>query len=399
MSGAKVVVAGLVSAGVVVWGSRCIAGESKYWAYPQILREKVDEVWQLIYRSYIGPGFDRREWRKLRSEYLNRRYYSLAQVYEAAESMVKRINEPFSFLRPPWEKPAEEAEVEDISGFGFAWRREPGTGELRVSHVHEGQAAVRGGIQVGDVLLAINGQEVTGLKDEDIVALMGGSWGTDLNLTIGRGDQRLNVLLLRERRASGTVSAALHQTAVAKVGYICIAGFDRDTPYGTRRAIRWLEQEGVVGYILDLRHNPGGAGFAAAFTADLWLPKGVLIYTIWERDEDSQRLVARHYRSLSRPLTNSPLVLLVNQHTISAAENLALSLQDHRRAVVVGVPSFGKTWGQGYVLIGAGWVGVSTSYTMTPKSRNMLPRRVIPDILIQDPQQQLLHAIKLLTKS
>jgi len=173
------------------------------------------------------------------------------------------------------------------------------------------------------------------------------------------------------------------ETPVGKVGYIRMTQFNGNAAHDMREAIRKLESQGVTGYILDLRANPGGLLQASIEIARMWMDRGTIVSTVTRAGE------AERYEAHRRPLTDRPLVVLVDGGSASASEILAGALQDNRRATLVGTKTFGKGLVQSVRELqdGSG-VAVTVAKYFTPSGKDINKEGIIPDVRIELTDEQ-----------
>ena len=224
-------------------------------------------------------------------------------------------------------------------------RRQGGGRRLRVLGVESGSAADEAGIAPGDHVLSVRGRDVDHLIGQaDAEALLLGSVGERLELTVQRRASAHPQDLALELRSAGR--AEVHGQLVAvdggKVACVHIPRFGPNTGNQTKASLASLRRKAgaskIRGVILDLRGNPGGEVDQALVVADLFVRKGLLTRTRG-RDGKVLREETAHPRGTD---DKTPLAVLIDRHSASAAELLAAALQDLGRAVVVGERSYGK---------------------------------------------------------
>jgi carboxyl-terminal processing protease len=217
------------------------------------------------------------------------------------------------------------------AGVGL-WLRRDGSA-LIVSQVAEGSPAEDSGVQVGDELRAVDDRPTRRLAPSDVAASLRGLPGSSVTLVLGRGSSLRTLTLTRATVAALEVSTTMLSP---HVGRIAVPAFGRGTGRQVRDAVRALRADQVTGIVLDLRGDPGGLLSEAVETASAFLDGGhVVTYT---RRDDKPRMLAAGAAGDTR----TPLVVLVDGGTASAAEIVAGALQDRGRAVVVGSRTFGK---------------------------------------------------------
>jgi carboxyl-terminal processing protease len=245
----------------------------------------------------------------------------------------------------------------------------------------EGSPAHRAGILPGDRILSIDSVSVSDRSPEELVALMRGRPGSAVTLTIRRDkeDRPRRFTLTREVIQ---VSSVLGKRLAGDVGYLRIKQFQSGTHTELLRAVAEIRKQGaVLGFLIDLRNNPGGLVNEASAVADELLDGGV-IYSTRHRGSIVDEVSATRFGSLER----GPIVVLVNEYSASAAELVAGALQDHKRATVVGARTFGKGSVQTIVDLpnGAG-LKLTTMRYYTPRGRSIQAQGIEPTVRIDMP--------------
>ncbi len=226
-----------------------------------------------------------------------------------------------------------------FGGVGIEVTQDTADGLIKVISPIDGTPASRAGLKTGDRIAGIDGASIAGLPLNEAIDKMRGAAGTKITLTILREGEKkpFDVTLVR---AIVSVDAATYRRE-ADIGYIRLPGFNEQTAEGLEHAIRDLKKQigpGIKGYVLDLRNNPGGLLDQAIQVSDDLLTTGEIVSTRGRHSEDTQR-----YDAKGGDITDGkPIVVLVNGGTASASEIVAGALQDHRRATIIGMTSFGK---------------------------------------------------------
>lgn len=243
--------------------------------------------------------------------------------------------------------------------------------------------AAKAGMQPGDLITHIDTKPVTELTLNEAVDKMRGTPGTKVTLTVRRGGlsgQPFDVTLTR---------AVIHVQSVkweAKqdVAYIRIRTFNEQTQPGLDKALAEAEKQmgsKLVGYVIDLRNDPGGLLDQAISVASTFLEPGKEIVSTRSRHkEDNQSYVSRG----GDRTKGKPVVVLINSGSASASEIVAGALQDHRRAILLGTKSFGKGSVQTIIPVaGAGAMRLTTARYYTPSGRSIQAKGIEPDIEVQ----------------
>lgn len=242
--------------------------------------------------------------------------------------------------------------------------------------------ASRAGIRPGDIVIKVDGRSIRDVSVSDVIGKMRGKAGTPVTLTIMREgvDKPFDVTLIREKIKMTSVRS---RDLAPGLVWLRITQFQIQTGMDAEKKLKALmsAKEPLQGLIVDLRNNPGGVLNGAQQVADLFLDGGNIVYT-QGRDAQAQQRLDATPGDLLRGL---PLVVLVNAGTASAAEIVAGALQDHRRAVIVGMPTFGKGSVQTVVpLTQDRGLKLTTARYFTPAGRSIQAQGIVPDVRVED---------------
>ena len=254
--------------------------------------------------------------------------------------------------------------------------------------------AARAGLAAGDRLIALDDESLKGKKLLDVDDLLRGPQGTGVALTlVRRSGRRFEVTLTRATIEVESVRARWLEPGYA---YVRIVRFQRHTGDEFADALEALQRDGGIdGLVLDLRDNPGGVLGASVDVADALLPRGLVICT--EGRPGSQRL--EHRGSIGDLLQGAPVAVLINDDSASGAEIVASALQDHERATVIGVQSYGKGSVQSLLpLADDRALKLTTGYYFRPNGSSIHASGVVPDLEMDfsDDQAALAQALRVL---
>jgi carboxyl-terminal processing protease len=347
--------------------------------FKQSPKELVDEVWQIIDRTYVDGTFNQQDWRKVRTEYLNRTYNSQDEAYKAVREMLKKLNDPYTRFMDPQEFRNMQIDTSgELTGVGIQLAADEKTKKLTVIAPIEDSPAFAAGIQAKDIILKIDGKSTEGMDVNKAVTLIRGPVNTQVKLTILRGDKQVDYNIKRAKIEIHPVRASEQPSPQGKVGYIRLVQFSANAPEDMRKAIDKMEKQQVAGYILDLRGNPGGLLYTSIDIARMWMTKGAIVSTVNRQGEQDRE------RANGRALTNKPLVVLVDGGSASASEILSGALQDNRRAVLVGTKTFGKGLVQSVRSVGdRSGLAVTIAKYFTPNGRDINKHGIEPDVKVQ----------------
>ncbi|MDZ7962955.1 MAG: S41 family peptidase [Aulosira sp. DedQUE10] len=339
----------------------------------------VDEVWQILNKDYVDSSFNHQDWKAIRQQYLSHKYSSKQEAYNEIREMVAKLGDRYtSFFDPQEYKDLNNDLSGNLSGVGLELAENDKTKALTVIAPIEGTPAFKAGILPDDVIVQINNQSTKGLKIDDAVKQILGPAGTKVSLTIQRGEQAQIFKLTRANIAIHPVTYNTQTTPSGKIGYIRLPEFTDTSPAQMHQAIQALEKQQVHGYVLDLRSDPGGLLDASLQIASMWLKKDAIVSLV-NRDQ-----VKESFNATGHPLTNKPLVVLVDKGSASASEILAGALQDDNRAQLVGTRTFGKGLVQAVQPLEDGSaLKLTIAKYYTPKGRDINHIGIAPNITVE----------------
>ncbi|HHP7231575.1 MAG TPA: carboxyl-terminal processing protease CtpC [Xenococcaceae cyanobacterium] len=339
----------------------------------------VDEVWQIINHQYVDTKFNELDWQQVRSEYLERSYANKEDAYDAIREMLEKLGDPYTrFMDPEEFKNMQIDTSGELTGVGIQIAKDEETDRLMVISPIEDTPAFEAGILAKDIITKIDGTDTKGMDVNEAVKLIRGKPGTAVTLTIQREGGESDYELTRAKIQIHPVKAEIEDTSIGKVGYIRLTQFSAQASKEMREAIRDLEQDRVVGYILDLRSNPGGLLYSSIDIARMWLEEGAIVSTV-DRVGERERQWANN-----NALTDKPLVILIDGGSASASEILSGALQDNERATLVGTQTFGKGLVQSVRPLGDGsGLAVTIAKYLTPSGRDINKEGIPPDIVVE----------------
>ncbi|MEA5410729.1 S41 family peptidase [Synechococcus sp. BA-120 BA3] len=351
-------------------------------------KEVMDQAWQIVFRDYLDTTgkYTPEQWRKLRRSVLSKSYSTPKDAYEGIRGMLGTLDDPYTrFLDPREFKEMQIDTSGELSGVGIQLSVDKETKELVVISPIEGSPASRAGVQPKDVIVSIDGKSTKGMSTEDAVKLIRGKAGTTVTLVLRRKGQNLDTPLTRELIEIHAVNHQVNTTPDGtKIGYIRLKQFSATATKDMRAAVRDLEAQGVQGYVLDLRSNPGGLLVASVEIARQWINEGIIVST---KTRDGIQDVKR---ATGQALTTKPMVVLVNEGSASASEILSGALQDNNRAVLVGQKTFGKGLVQSVrgLSDGSGMTVTIAKY-LTPRNRDIHKHGINPDVPVKMTEQEV----------
>jgi carboxyl-terminal processing protease len=269
----------------------------------------------------------------------------------------------------------------EFGGLGIEVTQEDGL--IKVVTPIDDTPASRAGILSGDIITAIDDENVQGLSLNQAVDKMRGAPDTPVTLKILRGTSKDPMDIKLTRAVIQIKSVREHQEG-DDIGYIRITQFNEQTFDGVRAAIQKFENDipaaKFKGFILDLRNNPGGLLDQSIAVVNCFLDRGEIVSTRGRNAEETMRYNA-HPGDLSK---GKPVVVLINGGSASASEIVAGALQDHKRATILGTRSFGKGSVQTIIPLGQnnGAVRLTTARYYTPSGRSIQAKGIDPDVTV-----------------
>jgi carboxyl-terminal processing protease len=297
-------------------------------------------------------------------------------IEAALAGMMTALDPHSNYLAPDGFDDLQERTSGEYSGVGLTITTEGGLVKV-ISPMDNGPAA-KAGVQAGDVISVIDGQNAAGLTVSEVSEKLRGAIGTSVSVTFLRdGSEPLEVTLVREVITVDSVIGRIE----GDFGYLRVATFNENTNRELTAVIERLKGEnpGLAGYVLDLRNNGGGLLSAAIEVSDAFLERGEIVSQRGRRPEQIERYAAR-----AGDLTGGlPVVVLINYGSASASEIVAGALQDQERATLVGLTSFGKGSVQTVIPLRGGRDGalsITTARYYTPSGRSIQKIGIEPDL-------------------
>ncbi len=334
---------------------------------PKIVNEKNEDV---------DFGIFWQAWNKVVNEYDGDIDYTKL-INGAIRGMVEAVDDPYTVFMDADESAIFSNELDGtISGIGAEIGKKDDN--ILIIAPLENTPASKAGLKAKDIILKINDESTEGMDVDTAVSKIRGEVGTQVSLTIKRGEEELVFKMTREKIETKSVEWEIKE---GNIGYIEISRFDSNTTSQTQEATKALSDKNVKGIILDLRNNPGGYLDSSIDVASEFLKEGVIVT---EKTHDSSQ--REDYKASGRgnlTSTSIPMVVLVNEGSASAAEIVTGALQDQGRAIVVGMKTFGKGSVQTIESIGQGMtIKITIAHWYTPNGKNIGNEGITPDISI-----------------
>ncbi|MFA4894427.1 S41 family peptidase [Brevundimonas sp.] len=297
-------------------------------------------------------------------------------IEAALQGMMTALDPHSNYLPPDGYGDLQERTSGAYSGVGLTIQSEAGM--VKVISPMDGGPAARAGVNAGDVISSIDGQNASGLTVSQVSDKLRGAVGTSVKVTFLRdGEEPREVVLTREVIKIESVTGRVE----GEFGYLRVSTFNENTGRELSETIARLKTENpaIKGYVLDLRNNGGGLLDAAIAVSDAFLERGEIVSQRGRKADQIQRYSARPGDQIG----GLPLVVLINYGSASASEIVAGALKDHQRATLVGLTSFGKGSVQTVIPLRGGADGalsITTARYYTPSGASIQKIGVEPDL-------------------
>ena len=296
-------------------------------------------------------------------------------VEKALNGMLQALDPHSSFMN---EEVYKEMQVDTAGAFGgLGIEITTDKSFIKVVSPIDDTPAQKAGIKAGDYITHLDGVSVVDMTLKEAIDIMRGEVGAPITLTIVRGTE--NPFDVEIKRDIIKVQSVKHRF-IDNVGVLRISTFNEQTTTGLKKIIKKLESSDnpPIGYVLDLRNNPGGLLTESVSVSDVFLEKGEIVSIRGRKKKDVQVYSAKKGDLINR----KPLIVLINEGSASASEIVAGALQDHDRAVIMGIKSFGKGSVQTIVPIESGAIRLTIAKYYTPSGDSIQAIGIEPDIIV-----------------
>jgi len=327
-----------------------------------------------------------------------------AEIMDAAINGVLQSLDPYSaYMSPELFKSMQTDTKGEFGGLGIEISMESGVVKV-VSPIADTPAS-EAGIKAGDYIVRINNEQVQGKSLMEAVKLMRGPVGSEIKLTIRRKNKK-KALEFNIKRAIIEVKSVEGKLLgdKKKTAYIRLKSFNQNSDKQLFKKINNFEKKDKpIGYILDLRNNPGGLLNQAISITDFFLNDGEIVSTKGKEISETRRFFAKKGDGIN----GKPIIVLINNGSASASEIFAGALKDHKRAIILGEATYGKGSVQSIIpLRNGGGIKLTISKYYLPSGKSISDVGVKPDIFVEENEDdfkinsksdnQLNYAIKLL---
>ena len=321
---------------------------------------------------------------KIQSEYVDQ--IDQADVMDSAINGVLQSLDPYSgYMSPELFKSMQTDTRGEFGGLGIEIGMESGL--VKVISPIDDTPAAKAGIKAGDYIIRIGDEQVQGKTLMEAVKLMRGEVGTKIKLTIRRKNIKKPIEFFIERKIIEVKSVEASVLGRKKnVGYLRLKSFNENSDKQLFDKIKIFENKNkLIGYVLDLRNNPGGLLTQAISITDFFLENGEIVSTKGRKVSETRKFFARSGDGIK----GKPIIVLINNGSASAAEILAGALKDHKRAIILGENSYGKGSVQSIIpLRNGGGMRLTISKYYLPSGKSISEVGVSPDILVKENENE-----------
>ena len=307
-------------------------------------------------------------------------------IEKALNGMLNALDPHSSFMSEDLFKEMQIDTAGAFGGLGIEITMEQGF--IKIISPIDDTPAQKAGVESGDFITHLDGQSVVGLSIKEAVDIMRGEVGKPITITIVRGMKEPFDIVLK--RAIIKIQSVKHKV-IDDIGVLRVTTFNEQTTTGLKKIIKELEsgEIDIKGYVLDLRNNPGGLLDESISVSDLFLEKGEIV-SVRGRDKQDVQVYSAKKGDI---IKGKPLVVLINQGSASASEIVAGALQDHNRAPILGITSFGKGSVQTIVPIDSGAIRLTIAKYYTPSGDSIQAIGIEPDVVVPQAEIKVLNEL------
>jgi carboxyl-terminal processing protease len=362
---------------LLVWGLGLWLGLASPAAALSDAQQIVVEAWRLVNQSYVDPQrFEAVHWKRLRQKTLERPISSSGDAYDAIDTMLAPLGDPYTRLLRPADYGSLMANTKGtVSGVGLQLALRSADERIVVIAPLEGSPAAEAGIVSGTAVLAVNGIDTGALGLEGTANDLRGQDGSRVLVLLQEPNGRRRELELQRRQVNlQPVRSKTIRHQGHLLGYLRITQFSEPVPEQVRLALQGSDFAQIEGLILDLRNNSGGLVNAGVAVANALLDRQPIVET------ESRDGIRTPLQATAGQLYGGPMLTLVNGGTASASEILAGALQDNGRSALLGGRTFGKGLIQTLIPLGDGsGLAVTVARYLTPSGRDIQNLGIEPD--------------------
>lgn len=335
--------------------------------------EVYHRAWSIINNEYFDSNFNNEDWK-----YWEHRYDKTIKTDEdchvAIQTMIESLNDRYTRLLKPDKFKEQDIDIEaKISGIGIQIAQKDD--KIIIVSVLEDTPAEKANLQSKDKIIQVDTTSTKGLDLKDVANLIRGKIGTYVKLTVLREDKEKVVNVVRDEIKIKSIKTEKLDNNIAYIKLISFISQNADEEM--EDAV--LKASDASAIILDLRNNHGGLLPNAISIANIFIDRGAIIVSIIDRNGHKQ-----DFHSLTKSISDKPLVVLINGSSASASEILGGALKDHNRAILIGETTFGKGMVQKiFDLPNGSGINVTVSKYLTPNGIDINQKGITPDVEVE----------------
>jgi len=313
---------------------------------------------------------------------VDRNYYEEADkndMYEGAyRGMLDALEDPYTcYFSAEEMKSIMQNTGGEYVGIGCTVGQNKDTNEIVVLSVIDNSPADKSGMKPNDIIIAVDGQDVTGMDLDYAMTFIKGEEGAPVTITVKRDNTKLDLNMVRAKVEYITTSYRMLEDGI---GYIYIANFYKHTDEQIKAALADMEGQGMQKLIIDLRENPGGLYDVAVSVLDIMLKEKLLVVYTMDKNGNKRSSYTENPDSFEKPL-----VILINENSASASELFTQTMRDYGKATVIGTTSYGKGVYQDMLYLGNDGSGmkITGGRYYSPKDICIDGVGIVPDIEVE----------------
>ena len=315
-------------------------------------------------------------------KYIKKYFYKdvdLETLYEGAlDGIVESLDDPYaSYYSPSEMTQIMKTNDGEYVGIGCTVAQMKDTQEIVVLSIVEDSPAEKAGLRAEDVIIAVDGTDITQMDLDYAMTFVAGEKGTSVTLTVKRGDEKFDLTMVRDKIKQKVI---YYEMLDDEIGYIYLSAFHKPATEQTKKALEDLKSQGMKKLVFDLRQNPGGLFDTAVEMIDLMIPKDCLAVYI----EDKEGKKSEYYTKDADEI-DIPMVVLIDGMSASAAELFTQAMRDYKKATIVGVTSYGKGVYQDFYPLGndGSYIKMTGGRYFSPSGVCVDGVGIVPDIVVE----------------
>ena len=336
------------------------------------------EAWRVVDSLYYDRNFNHQDWFGLRKSIVKKSYKDDQELYGSIKEMLMKLDDKYTkYLTPSQYNVILNSALGELTGVGIELLPLE-SGDIKINNVYDDSPAKESGLAVGDIIINVDGTETksNNLSPEEVASLLRGKKGTKASVRIKRDDKIIDYTVIRQPFKIKSVLVKNIVSNNKNVGVISIKSFSSTTRDDVTAGLEQLYSKNKLDYlVIDMRNNGGGLLQGAVETANLFMNPGkIIVYVVDAKGKTSaEQTLPGGVVSTDQnlPDVTTPLYVLVNGNTASAAEVLAAALKENNRGTLVGSKTFGKGVIQTLQELRQGGISVTIAKYETPNHNNI----------------------------